>query len=149
MPTMPEQSEKVAEFIRLTEPGERLREACRWVQHCYRQGHTVAVHVADRSECEQLDVLLWTFKDRAFIPHKIAAEAEEPVIEPVLLYCAGEKPGEADALVEAGGGEPADYAARYGQVYDFAEVYDEDLREQGRRRFAALREAGYRMRFIE
>ncbi|MDP6438887.1 MAG: DNA polymerase III subunit chi [Candidatus Brocadiia bacterium] len=146
---MPEAGQKVAQFISLDSPEGKLPMVCERALHSYEQGRTVAVRVASRPEAERLDDLMWTFKDRSFIPHALAAEAEEPVLEAVLIYCEGEEPGEANVLIHAAGGEPDEALTRFPRVLDFAEVYDDELREAGRRRFAACREAGYRMRYVK
>jgi DNA polymerase IIIc chi subunit len=84
-----------------------------------------------------------------FLPHAIAARASEPVLEPVLIYCADEQAEESDVLFEAAGGEPLPSFERFPHIYDFAEVYDEDLRALSRQRYTAYKEAGYRMRYVE
>ena len=88
-------------------------------------------------------------EDRAFIPHVRTAQAKAPVIEPVLIHCGDEPLAESDVLVEAAGGAPDGRALRFEHVFDFAEVYDEDLRQLSRERYKACQEAGYRMRFIK
>lgn len=139
----------VAEFIALQAPQERLLLVCQWTLHCYRKGRTVAVRVAEEREARRLDKLLWTFADMSFLPHAVARSASEPVLEPVLIYCVGEEVGEADVLFEAAGGEPLESFERFPRIYDFAEVYDEELRSISRRRYSAYNDAGYRMRFVD
>ena len=146
---MPETGQKVAQFINLSSPEDRLPKVCERALRFYERGLTVAVRVASRGEAEHLDDLMWTFKDRCFIPHALASEAEEPVLEAVLIYCEAEEPGGAEALIHAAGGEPDEAITRFPHVLDFAEVYDDELREAGRRRYSACREAGYRMRYIK
>jgi len=146
---MAEKRDKIAEFIKLQSPETKMDILCRAALRCYEGGETVAVHVAAEDEARVLDERMWTFNDQSFMPHALAAEATEPVIEPVLIYWGEQEVGEADALIEAAGGEPAQTALRYDHIVDFAEVYDHTLREVSRKRYTALREAGYRMRFIE
>ena len=146
---MPDAAEKVAEYVKLASPDDKLPAVCDWAQRLYEEGLTVAVRTASDGEARDLDDLLWTFSDRTFIPHAIAAEAEEPVLERVLIYAPGDQVGEADALIHAAGGEPDEALTRFARVVDFAEVHSNDAREAGRRRFAACRGAGYRMRFVE
>ena len=67
----------------------------------------------------------------------------------MIIYCADEPPGGADVLIEAAGGEPSDEFRQFNHVFDFAELYDESLRETSRRRYKAYQEAGYRMRYIK
>jgi DNA polymerase-3 subunit chi len=145
---MAETEEKVAEFIRLESAEDRLRVVCKRVQMCYEDGTSVAVRVASREEAEQLDGMMWTFQDISFIPHVRSGEAEQPVLEPVIIYSVGEPVGGADVLIEAAEGEPGDHFRQFDHVFDFAEVYDEALKEASRRRYKAYQQAGYRMRYI-
>ena len=146
---MTKQDAKVAEFIQLGSPGDKLRLVCGRAQKCCEDGATVAVRVASQEEAEQLDGMMWTFRDISFIPHVRFGEAQQPVIEPVMIYAGEEPVGEADVLIEAGGGEPRDHSQQFDHVFDFAEVYDEALKEASRRRYTAYQQAGYRMRYIK
>ena len=49
----------------------RWRTACRLIDKAYRQGHSAYVHLQNAEEVRQLDDLLWTFKEDAFIPHSV------------------------------------------------------------------------------
>lgn len=140
---------KVAEFIRLESPGDRLRFVCRRVQKCCEGGASVAVRLGSQEETERLDDMLWTFQDISFIPHVRFCDSQKPVIEPVVIYCAREPIDEADVLVEAAGGEPGDHFRPFCHLFDFAEVYDESLKEASRRRYKAYQQAGYSMRYIK
>jgi DNA polymerase-3 subunit chi len=141
--------ERVAEFIALQTPEEKLHLVCQWSLRCYRQGHTVSVRVAGDRDARRLDKLLWTFADMTFLPHAIAHNATEPVLAPVLIYCEDEEPEEADVLFEAVSGKPLASFERFPHIYDFAEVYDEELRNLSRERFSTYKDAGYRMRYVE
>lgn len=52
--------------------------ACRLLEKAYHKGHKVYVHCANQIAAEQLDELLWTFKDDSFIPHHLQGEGPEP-----------------------------------------------------------------------
>jgi DNA polymerase-3 subunit chi len=141
-------AENVAEFIEVTDPADRVREVCRRAAACYEQGLTVAVYCPDPDTAAEIDSVLWTFRQDAFVPHVRQELAEEPAIEPVVIF--GAEPGEpdADVLVVVAGAETPDWFGRFPHVYDLAEVYDESLREASRTRYSAYQKAGYRMRFI-
>ena len=53
----------------------RNRYACRIIDKAYQQAHQVYVQVNSTAEAQQLDDLLWTFRDTSFIPHHIYGEA--------------------------------------------------------------------------
>jgi DNA polymerase-3 subunit chi len=146
---MATETERVAEFIELRSPDDRLPEACARTQLHFERGRTVAVYVPDPDDAAELDKALWTFRQNAFIPHVRIEEAEEPVIEPVLLF-SGEAPDlQAQVLIVLTDGPlPAGFE-RFPHVCDFAEVYDQARRQAGRGRYTACQSAGYRMRFIK
>jgi len=141
-------AERTAEFIQLRSAEDRLHQACARVKKFYEQGRTVAVHVGEAADAERLDALLWTFEQGAFIPHVRLSDAEEPIIEPVVIYCGNEEPQEADVLLECADCPPSACFRRYRHVCDFACTFDPRLRELSRQRYRACQQAGYRMRFI-
>jgi DNA polymerase-3 subunit chi len=145
---MNDQGERIAEFIELRSPEQRLSFVCDLAaRHCER-GETVAVYCPDPSDAEALDSLLWTFRQNSFIPHVRLEHAEEPLIEPVLIF-GGEPDGvEAEVLILASAEGVPEWYERFAYIHDFAAVYDEGMRQAGRDRYAAYKGAGYRMRFV-
>ena len=116
---------------------ERLVYACRLVEKAYLQDHTVYVHLAGPAEAEAFDELLWTFADRSFVPHELAAG--EPK-SPVVIGCA--QPAPAQLLVNLAPEPPAFYAD-YARVADFVDA-EPARRDAGRRRFAYYRDHGHK-----
>ena len=141
--------EKVAQFIKLKSPDQKLTLLCRWAEKHFQEGRTVAIHAADEDQAEDIDKKLWTFSQSSFVPHVILAEAEEPLVEPVLIVVGDEDVPESDVLMVASGREPDGWLGRFPRVYDFAEIYDTDLRLAARERFKAYKDGGYSMKFIE
>jgi len=121
----------------------RLVYACRLVEKAFLQGLTVCVSLPTPAEAESFDGLLWTFADRAFVPHALAADAAAsaaaPPGTPVWVGC--RVPVAADCLVNLAPELPEFYD-RYARV---AEVVDGEpaRRDAGRRRFAQYRERGH------
>jgi DNA polymerase-3 subunit chi len=133
------------DFYVLTGSDDRARlvYACRLVEKAFLQAHTVYVHLANAAEAEAFDALLWTFADRSFVPHALAAggapAAGAPPATPVWVGAG--VPVAADVLVNLAGEVPG----FYGQFGRIAEIVDADpgRREAGRRRFARYREDGH------
>lgn len=140
--------EKVAEFIQLKSPDRKLPLLCRVAEKNFRRGNTVAIHASDEDQAEQIDGKLWTFSQNSFVPHAILERAREPVIEPVLIVFGDEQVPDSDVLMIASGRRPDGWLGRFPHVYDFAEIYDQDLRLAARERYKKYQEAGYRMKFI-
>jgi DNA polymerase-3 subunit chi len=144
---MSEQPQKVAEYVELSSPEDRLPLACARALRHYRRGQTVALYTTDPAQAAELDERLWTFQQNSFVPHVRLEEAEEPLIEPVVIF-SGEPPDiEADVLVLVQADELPSWFGRFRRLCDFAEVYDEQRRRAARERYSACQEAGYRMRF--
>jgi DNA polymerase-3 subunit chi len=65
----------------------RLRYACLLTEQAWLAGETVLVWLADAAAQAGFDDLLWTFGDRAFVPHELLAAAGNAPAAPVALYC--------------------------------------------------------------
>ncbi|MCD6415637.1 MAG: DNA polymerase III subunit chi [Planctomycetes bacterium] len=149
MTSAEQQPERTAEFIKLASPQQKRELICIRAAFCYEQGKTVSVYAPDPDEAAALDVALWTFRQELFVPHVRLEQAHRPMIEPVVIF--SEQPGEttSDVLILASAEALPDWAVSFPHIYDFAPVYDEELRASARARFNACKEAGYHMRFIE
>lgn len=142
-------AEKIAEFIELRSPDDRLPEACARAQFHHESGRRVAVYVPDSGIATELDQALWTFRQNALIPHVRLEKAEGPIIEPVVLFSADAPDLQAEVLIVLADGDlPAGFE-RFPHIYDFAEVYDPARRQASRRRYTTCQSAGYRMRFVK
>jgi DNA polymerase-3 subunit chi len=154
--------EKVAEFIELRSPGEKLTQVCIRTALHYERGETVSIYAPDEAEASALDDLLWTFRQNSFVPHVRLERPTEPLIEPVIIFSNAPEDdvigraeasvlerAEADVLILASAGEMPAWLTEFDHIYDFAEVYDEKRSQAARGRFAACKTAGYRMRFLQ
>jgi DNA polymerase III subunit chi len=59
------------DFYLLASAEERSRQrfACRLARKAHGMGHRVHIHTADADATREMDQLLWTFEDTAFLPH--------------------------------------------------------------------------------
>jgi DNA polymerase-3 subunit chi len=147
---MPEKiADKIAEYIALPSPQDRVEQFCVRTQHLYQNGRTVAVYAPSSADASELDTALWTFRQHSFIPHVRLEEADDPVIEPVVIFSDGPDDVQAEVLFVVTDGEIPAWFERFDHVFDFAPTYDDELREAARERYSACKDAGYRMRFIE
>ncbi|MDY6979308.1 MAG: DNA polymerase III subunit chi [Pseudomonadota bacterium] len=120
----------------------RQRLACRLAEKAYALDHAIYIHTDDRQQAEQLDQLLWTFRDGSFIPHclqddTVAAQAA------IVIGHNGEPEDHNQVLINLGQEVPA-FFGRFERV---AEVIagDEQSREAGRERFRFYRDRGYEL----
>ena len=121
----------------------RLVYACRVIEKAFLQNLTVCVNLATGAEAESFDTLLWTFADRAFVPHALAREpgslAGAPPATPVWVGC--QQPVAADLLVNLAADVPAFYES-YGRVAEFVDA-EPGRRDAGRKRFTHYRDRGH------
>ena len=117
---------------------ERYRMACRIVEKAYFLDHRVHVHTDSAEITSQLDELLWTFRDRSFIPHEI--EPKYPNHTPVTLGH-GWIPEHCDVLVNLATGVPKSFN-HFNRVAEIINQ-DEQCRESGRARYRFYRDHGY------
>ena len=121
----------------------RLVYACRVIEKAFLQNLTVCVNLGSEAEAESFDTLLWTFADRAFVPHALARAAENlagpPPATPVWVGC--QQPVAADLLVNLAPEVPAFYDS-FGRVAEFVDA-EPSRRDAGRKRFSHYRDRGH------
>lgn len=129
------------EFIRLRKP-EKARHLCDLAERFYQQGDRTLVSVLDDNQGVTLDRFMWTWKKGSFVPHCFDNGAVECLEEAVAIVTGERNPNGAQVLIM---GRPLDIAfmRQFKRIYDFAELYDPQLAEQSRQRFAAYRKAGF------
>ena len=129
------------DFYVLDQTGARPRQvfACRLAEKAYRLEHTVHIHVASRDEAQQLDDLLWTFRDGSFVPHHQLAAAE--LDSPVTIGCTADPVEPRDLLINLCDEIP-DFAASFPRVAELV-TSDPECKQHSRKRFAVYREQGH------
>lgn len=129
------------EFIKLRKP-EKAKHLCELAGRFFEQGRRLLITVMDANQGVTLDRFMWTWQKGAFIPHCFDNGAVDCLEEPVVIVTEERNPNGARVLIM---GKPCtvDFVAQFEQVFDFAELYDDELAQAARRRYAAYREAGF------
>jgi DNA polymerase-3 subunit chi len=131
------------DFYVLDAPGEQARHqfACRLAEKAYRLNNTVHIQTGDRQVAEQLDDLLWTFRDGSFVPHHIANEVAAERESPVTIGYQHGGQCACDLLINLTDRMPEDP----GSFPRVAEIVpsDDKARQLSRERFATYREQGH------
>lgn len=119
----------------------RLQAACVLVESARDAGQEVLLWCEDAAQQRTLDDLLWSFRDRSFIPHACLPTAADAAV-PVRLHLGAGWPAEGGAAVVVNLREaavPTDCpATRVIEIIDGDPV----RRSAGRERFKAYRERG-------
>lgn len=120
--------------------GARRRLACRLAEKAFAQSSRVLLLTADDEEARQVDDLLWTFRDRSFVPHELVTPgraSNSPVLIGTPESAAG---GSADILINVSDRMPED-CMRYARIVEAVDG-EPARRQAGRERYRAYRERG-------
>lgn len=131
---------KTVEFVPLKSP-ERARVLCDLAEEFYLRGERVAIVVHDDNQGVSLDQYMWVWKKGSFLPHVYDSGSVESFDEPVVILTHEDNPNGARVLIQ---GRPCsmEFISQFRHVIDFAELFDETLRQNSRERFRKFREMG-------
>jgi len=130
------------DFYVLQQSGEpaRQRFACRLAEKAWRLNNSVHIRTSDRRQAEQLDELLWTFRDGSFVPHEIFSAGSQSAA-PITIGYAALAPAESDLLINLSAELPgnADAFPRIAEIV----ISDDSSTRTGRKRYADYRQQGH------
>lgn len=130
------------DFYLLQSDDSRQRElfACRLVEKAFNQGLKVYLHAGSETQARELDALLWTFRDRSFLPHALGMPADD---DPSAIVVGNGQPPEGwhDVLVNLADEVPESFS-RFERILEILNG-DEQVRRPGRDRFKFYRDRGY------
>lgn len=134
------------DFYVLEDGSEQARErfACRLVEKAWRLKHTVYLHAASPDEARRLDALMWTWRDRCFLPHVLDApdlDADLAAATPVRIGAGAEPAFQAELLVNLDREVPL-FFSRFDRVAEIVGGNDGE-RALARDRFRFYRDRGY------
>ena len=120
-------------------PAGRLQLACRLTEKAYNLGHSVYIHAPEQGQAQQLDDLLWTFKQNSFVPHALYPSPPDETA-PVRIGCGKESAWQADILINLAAEIP-DFYQQFLRVVELVDQ-NEDVLRSSRQRFKHYREQG-------
>lgn len=131
------------DFYVLSAPGEAARHAfaCRLAEKAYRLNNTVHIRASDRHAAEQLDDLLWTFRDGSFVPHEVSSNVEGEIESPVFITYEPDSQIECDLLINLADAVPQNIES-FPRVAEIV-TSDDNARQLSRKRFATYRDQGH------
>lgn len=134
-------------FVRLRKP-EKAKHLCELAERFYQQGHRVLITVEDQNQGVTLDRFMWSWSRGGFLPHVYDNGSVECHDEPVVIGTGERNPNSSSVLIM---GRPCslEFVRQFAEVIDFAELYDPELADQSRTRFATYRSAGLAPRMLE
>ena len=128
-------------LVSASDERSRLRTACRVAEKAYDQGLRISVLARNQAEAAAFDDLLWTFSERAFVPHGMwPAESSVAEVTPILISSSSLPDSHHDVLINLGAEAPADFSS-YGRICEVV-APDADSRRDARKRWRDYRNAG-------
>ena len=114
--------------------------ACRLAEKAWRQGHKVHIHAASAAQAQQLDALLWSFRDLSFVPHSVS---DDPLAaaSPIHIGYNEQAVQHHDVLINLDQTVPLFFSS-FERVAELV-GQDEQQRQLGRIRFTFYRDRGY------
>jgi DNA polymerase-3 subunit chi len=119
---------------------DALAVACKLCEKAVAAGQRVHVHAPDAAVADEIDRLLWVYKQGGFISHERASGPLEPPLPSVLI--GGDEPPEShrEVLLNLGAEAPA-FFATCRRVLEVV-AGDAAARSRSRARFKFYRDAG-------
>ena len=131
------------DFYVIRGSGEQSRQrfACRLAEKAYRLDNTVHIVAADRPSVEQIDDLLWTFRDGSFVPHEVLGLSSAEAPAPITIGYDSAPARSCDLLINLSEEIPSTVDS-YSRVAEIVSA-DEDAKSRSRKRFVDYRERGH------
>ena len=123
---------------------KNIREllACRLSEKACITNTATYIHTQTEEHSQQLDKLLWTFKEKSFIPHQFYKhEDTEKQLAPVLIGHDIEPEKNFDLLINLDNNIPNFYS-RFDRVIEIV-TNDEQQRELSRKHYTFYKDRGY------
>ena len=133
------------DFYILAQPDERARQmlACKLAEKAWRLDNSVYIHARSRTDAEQLDELMWTFRDGSFVPHGVVGRDDGTGDSPIMIGCDGSALEKRDLLINLCDDIPS-VAEGFPRVAELV-TSDEDCRLLSRKRYATYRDQGHEL----
>jgi len=116
---------------------------CRLTEKAYRLNHTVHIHTTNRQQAEQLNKLLWTFRDGSFVPHQLLDLTYHHTNAPVTIGFEEKAIGAQDLLINL----TEDIPKMASSFHRIAELVTSDKQslKQSRKRFLHYKKLGAKL----
>ena len=115
-----------------------LRELCLLLEAPYAQQQPIYIHTASAADADQIDKLLWTYRDDSFLAHQISGASDSAA--PIEIGVAENTPRTTEILVNLSNQIPAFYQ-QFKRVIEIV-FADPAVQQNARDRFRQYREHG-------
>jgi DNA polymerase-3 subunit chi len=113
--------------------------ACRLAEKAWKQGNKIYIHTDNAAASNEVDALLWSFRDDSFVPHQLNLGTEAD--SPILIGHDTQPPKLMDLLINLSNTQP-DFFSQFNRM---AELLDDDetIKLAGRDRYRYYQQHGY------
>lgn len=136
-------STEIGFYHLLTSPLERALP--KLLEKVIERGHRAVLLAASTERVASLDSLLWTYDDRAWLPHG-AAQMGHAERQPIYLTTVEENPNSADVIVMIDGVAPA-FIDSFARAIDMFDGRDDATVAAARERWRRYRDAGFSLTY--
>ncbi|KAA3613590.1 MAG: DNA polymerase III subunit chi [Calditrichaeota bacterium] len=112
---------------------------CDIAEKLFDNNISVSIFTNELKSANQLNDLLWTWKQDSFIPHSIST-AENGSSDPVSISSSIDLIPQTEALILFDP-LPLNELEKFKLVFDFAEVYHSEKKQESRQRFKQMRDS--------
>ena len=124
-------------------PDSRQLTACRLTEKILGMGKRIFIHTESPGAAQQLDQMLWTFRDDSFVPHGLYPADEDDEQLKILIGHDTAPEHDTDILINLTNEVPP-FFGRFQQVVELVND-EESIKQPGRERFKFYRDRGYEM----
>ena len=124
--------------------GESARDAllfaCRLTEKAWKLNLNIALYMSNKHDTDDMDALLWSFRETSFLPHSIADKNQQPDSS-IILSDDETLLGKADLLINISHTLP-EKLPNYGRIAEIVPDRDPE-RSHARQRFKDYRQMGH------
>ena len=133
------------DFYILAQADERARQtlACKLAEKAWRLDNSVYIHAGSRADSENLDELMWTFRDGSFVPHAVVGRDDGTGDSPIMIGFDGASVDSRDLLINLCDDIPS-FVEGFPRIAELV-TSDENCRSLSRKRYATYRDQGYEL----
>jgi DNA polymerase-3 subunit chi len=122
----------------------KSRIVCDLAENCYLNNERLVIYTKSEEECRKIDLLLWTWKQQSFIPHKYFDTLSSSQKEPIVLTTNIDNPADYTTVLLVDP-LPVEKVIQFSKVIDFAEKYDSQGLELSRQRYKVYKNQGLKI----
>ena len=120
---------------------DRWLFACRLAEQLQRKGRQVLLQVGNQEEAQELDQLLWTFRDDAFVPHACLSAEDAPLDCAVSIGWQDDPHHHHDVLIVLADELPP-FFARFKRLVEVV-IQEDQVLNSTREQYRFLKDRGY------